>query len=183
MSWWTSIFTPGLVAAGVTLLTNWWLQRPRADLHMVVGAQSLDDADRLLRGNQGDTNTANHPHWQPLFFVRLTNHGDGIAHNVKLTGERCRPRVWIGDSGMVPAQGKPAEIAYPLWSNTVAALGPGDSVNIYVMGSLDRSLAKPVIEASWPRLPGRRWDWRKSTRYDLASARRIEEGWPGEKEM
>lgn len=44
MSWWTSILTPGLVAAGVTVLTNWWLQRPRAHLHMVVGAQTLEDA-------------------------------------------------------------------------------------------------------------------------------------------
>ena len=183
MSWWASILTPILVAAGVTVLTNWWLQRPHADLHMVVGAQSLEDADRLLRANKGDTNWSNHPHWLPLCFIRLTNYGDGTAHNIKLTGERCRPRVWVGDSGVVPIQGQPPEVAYPLWSDTIAALEPGETVNIYVMGSLDQSLAKPIITASWPRLPGRRWDWRKALRYDLANARRIEEGWPGEKDL
>lgn len=183
MSWWSSILTPGLVAAGVTVLTNWWLQRPRADLHMIVGSQSLEDADRLLRANNGDTNMINHPHWLPLCFVRLTNYGDGTAHNIKLRGERCRPRVWVGDSGVVPIQGKPPEIHYPMWSDTVAALEPGETVNIYVMGSMDQSIAKPVINASWPRLPGRRWDWRRTLRYDLAQARRIEEGWPGEKEL
>jgi hypothetical protein len=60
--------TPILVAAGVSVPTNWWLQRLRADLHMIVGSQSLDDADRLLRANNGDTKMANHPHWLPLYF-------------------------------------------------------------------------------------------------------------------
>jgi hypothetical protein len=179
MAWWTSILTPGVIAAAVTVLTNWWVQRPRADLRMVVGSQTIEDADRLLRANNGDTNMANHPHWLPLCFVRLTNYGDGTAHNIRLSGgERCRPRVWVGDSGVVPIQGKPPKVHYPMWSDTVAAIEPGETVNIYVMGSADRSLAKPVIEASWPRLPGRRVG-RITYRYDLAEGRRIEEGWPG----
>lgn len=187
MSWWsgilTSVVTPGLVAAGVTVVTNWWLHRPHADLRMVVGGQTVEDAERLLRANNGDSNWANHPHWIPLCFVRLTNYGDGAAYNVKLSGERCRPRVWVEDAGVVPIQGKPPEVSWPMWSDTVAALEPVETVNIYVIGSMDQSLAKPIVTASWPRLPGRRWDWRKTLRYDLASARTIEMGWPGDKEL
>ena len=95
-------------------------QRPTPDLRMVVVRPTRDDHDRLLRANDGDTNMINHPHWLPVCFVRLTNYGDGTAHDIKLAGDRCRPRVWLADSGVVPNQGKPPEVHYPQWATEIA---------------------------------------------------------------
>lgn len=87
--------------------------------------------------------------------------------------------MWVGDSGIQQTQDDPPTVAYPLWSTTLGALEPGRSVNVLVMASPDPSRPQPMLEASWPRLPGRPLG-RKTCRYDLATARRIEEGWPGE---
>ncbi len=100
MSWLSSVLTPGVVAAGVTLATNWWLLRPRADLRMAVGTQTVEDADRLLRANDGSASWGDHLNWLPTAFVRLTNYGDGTAYDVRLSGTNCRPRVWVGDEGV-----------------------------------------------------------------------------------
>lgn len=95
---------------------------------------------------------------------------------------RNADRVWIGDSGHVEIQGEPPKVAWPLWSDTVAALEPGQWVNVYVMASPDQSRPKPVLTASWPRSPGRGLGLRAIT-YDLANARTVESGWPGEKDV
>ena len=75
----TAVVTPGVVAALVTVGANLWLLRPRADLLLIGGQQTVDDADRLLRANNGDWNWINHQYWRPGAFVRMTNHGDGSA--------------------------------------------------------------------------------------------------------
>lgn len=176
MSWWSSAFAPGVIAAGVTLAANWWLQRPRADLRMVRTYESAEDLERLLRANDGS------PQWQtslpmPTYCVRLANYGDGTAFDVKLSGEECQPRVWVGDTGVVN-EGQ-AAVRWPIWSDTLAALEPGESVNVLVMCEALPPKRFPVIRASWPRLPGRRLSLGKSIECDMATARRIEAKWPG----
>lgn len=177
-SWLQTVVTPGLVAAGVTVVTNWWIQRPHPDLRMARAAPTVEDHDRLLRANDGKTNWDGHT-WLPATWVRLTNFGDGTAHDIHLSGENCQPYVWAGDSGQVPYEGQPPEIARPQWSATVPALEPGASITIHVLCT--PALPKgQSITISWPRLPGRKIGGRKSFQSDLANMRRIKEGWPGE---
>lgn len=64
MSLWTTVLTtvvtPGVVAAGITLATNWWLQRPRPDLRMIRSYQSVDDLMRLDRAERWSTDLETH---------------------------------------------------------------------------------------------------------------------------
>lgn len=147
---------------------------------MARSQQTLEDTDRLLRANKGSGNWINHPHWQPLHFVRLTNYGDGTAYDIRLSGDECRPRVWVGDTGGQKTENDPPTVVWPMWSDTIAALEPGQSVQVLVMTSPDRSRKPPALEARWPRMPRRGFGW-KRCRYDLATARTIETGWPGER--
>lgn len=197
-SWWSSAFAPGVIAATVTLTANWWLTRPRANLRMVVTHQSAEDIERLARGNDGSASLTNpRSPLMPSFCVRLTNYGDGAAYDVKLTSDECQPRVWVGDSGEWIGDedrgGPRAAVRWPLWSDTLAALTPGESVNVLLMVNtevkprmVNPEQKPPVVKASWPRLPGRRAKWLRwlrlgpaSAECDLATARTIEAKWPG----
>lgn len=88
---WTSLVTPGVVAAAVTLLANWWLLRARASLRMSPSGQTVEDLERLGRAQYRV------PEEERSRFVtqvvRLTNYGDGTAYDIELTGRNCRPRV------------------------------------------------------------------------------------------
>jgi hypothetical protein len=184
MSILSSVVTPGVVAAGVTAVLYGWIQRPRADLRMVRINQTEAVAERLFRAKQ-DKDAAQ-ALWQAHDTVLLTNYGDGTAYDIKLSGSDCRPRVWVADVGREEWQGEGTGTKVvadaPMWSNELKALEPGEHVSVIVMSSTDKSLQKPVLEVSWPRLP-RRGLGRRKRRYDLANARTIETGWPGKTDM
>ncbi len=92
---WATILTSGAAGALVTVLVNRFLvggPRP-PDLRLAASTALVEDMERVTRENEGNFTGMT---WLPAGWVRLTNHGDGTAHDVKLTGQRCRPRVWIG---------------------------------------------------------------------------------------
>ncbi|AYE95711.1 hypothetical protein C0J29_13760 [Mycobacterium paragordonae] len=188
---WSAVVTGGSVAALVTFGLNMWLTRPRADLRMASIGHTIDLAERMYRA-QTDGDTARfRPHWDQRGVVRLTNYGDGTAFDIRLSGSDCRPRVWLADMGnqqmhtpidddgtMRPPEAIPPALGWPMWSDKLSALGPGESVDVIVMSSPDTSRPKPVLEVSWSWLP-RRGLGRRKFRYDLATARSVECGWPG----
>jgi hypothetical protein len=88
--------------------------------------------------------------------------------------------VWIGDSGVKPYAGQPVGVDYPLWSNTVAAIEPGESVNVCVVARHDPSPAKPTVSATWPSLAGRRWAGSRTVSFGFATTREVEHGMPGQ---
>jgi hypothetical protein len=162
------------------VLVNRFLVGPRPDLHLSSSTALVEDMERVTRKNEGNYTGMD---WMPLGWVRLTNHGDGTAHDVKLTGERCRPRVWIGDSGVKPYAGQLVKAEYPLWSNVIAAVEPGESVSVCIVARNDPSQAKPTVTATWPRLPGRPWAGRRAVSFDFAASRPVEHGMPGQTEL
>lgn len=174
---WATVLTSGAAGAVVTVLVNRFVVGPRPDLRLSSSTALVEDTERVTRQNEGNFTGMD---WMPLGWVRLTNHGDGTAHDVKLTGERCRPRVWIGDSGVKPHAGQPVEAHFPLWSNTIAAIEPGESVNVCVVARHDPSQAKPTVTVAWPRLAGRRWAGSRNVNYDFAASRQVEHGMPGQ---
>ena len=177
---WATILTSGAAGALVTVLVNRFLVGPRSDLRLASSTALVEDMERVTRENEGNFTGMT---WLPAGWVRLTNHGDGTAHDVKLTGQRCRPRVWIGDSGEKPFAGQPVQAKYPLWSDTIAAVEPGESVNVCLAARDDASEAKPTVTASWPRLAGRRWAGTRAVTLDCATSRRVEYGMPGQTEL
>lgn len=102
---------------------------------------------------------------------------------MSLNGERSRPRGWIGDSGETPSVGQPVKAKYPLWSDTIAAIEPGESVNASVVARDDASEAKPTFTARWPRLAGRKWAGTRSVTLDCATSQRVEYGMPGQTDL
>ncbi len=179
MSIWSSVVTPGVVAAGVTVTFNWWILRPRADLRLVPGVQTVEDAERIQRANDGSSNWSNHPHWQPRFFVRLTNHGDAAAHGIDLFASHdCSPYIWIGDAPKLELN-QPPTAGQPMWSSNVGALEPNESVTVMVMCGAGPKQKIPTLTVSWPRLPGRRFAGRNRRHIYLGTAPTVETGWPG----
>lgn len=181
---WATILTSGAAGAVATVLVNRFIVGPRPDLRLSPSPLLVEDAERLTRENRADNTAIT---WQPLKWVLLTNHGDGTAHDIKLTGERCRPRVWVGDSAELPQLGQPVEASHAVWSNTVAAIPAGESVTVHVVMHNDASEEKPTVTATWPRLPGRGWTraWalHRSVTFDFAKSRPVERGIPGQKEL
>jgi hypothetical protein len=94
-------------------------------------------------------------HWQALDTVLLTNYGDGTGYDIRLSGSHCRPRVWVADMGRQETQDTPPVATAPMWSDQLGALEPGKSMSVVVMSSPDKTLPRPVVEVSWPRLPRR----------------------------
>jgi hypothetical protein len=178
VSFLSSVLTPGVVAATVTVLLYVWVQRPRADLQMVRINQTVEVAKWLALARTDRDAEEAMKHWQARDIVLLTNYGDGTAYDIKLSGSHCRPRVWVRDMGRQEMQDGPVVAAAPMWSDKLGALEPGQKISVVVMSSPDPTLPRPVLEVSWPRLPGRRLG-RKKRRHDLANARTIETGWPG----
>jgi hypothetical protein len=89
-----------------------------------------------------------------------------------------QPRVRVRDAGRQEVEDGPVVATVPMWSDRLGALEPGKVISVVVMSSPDTSLQPPMVEVSWPRLPGRCLG-RKKRRYNLATARIIETGWPG----
>jgi len=192
VSVWSSVVTPGLVAAGVTTLLYLWIQRPRANLRMARINQTVDVAEWLWRAGTDEGMDAEEAkkHWHARDTVLLTNYGDGIAYDIKLSGTNCRPRVRVRDMGRQEAQDAPPVAGVPMWSDQLSALEPGKMMSVVVMSSPDQSLPRPVLVVSWSRLPGRLPMFLAQTRlgrkrcsYDLATARTVETGWPGKKDI
>jgi len=132
------------------------------------------DLERIERAK--DESPENVRQRTPSHVVRLTNYGDGTAHDVRLKGQECRPRVWVGDAGKMDQEGR-AKVAWPMWDRTIPALDPGESKHIFVMCLTDDRNV-PVVTASWPVMP-RRGLWRRTIHIDLSKAETIETGWPG----
>jgi hypothetical protein len=173
VSVWTSVVTPGLVAAAVTFTANWWL-RPRASLRTIRSGFTYDDLDRIERAK--NPNVPDQQHRSPWHIVRLTNFGDGTAYDVELSGKNCRPRVWIADSGKKQNEATDPEVAWPMWDRNLAALPPGESVHVLLMCVTDeRNSAELTV--TWSNMPGR--SRRRSTRYAVRDQLGIETGWPG----
>jgi hypothetical protein len=129
-------------------------------------------------------------HWQARDIVLLTNYGDGTAYDIKLSGSDCRPRVWVRDVGAHETESGNVVTKWPMWSDQLGALEPGQKMSVVVMSSPDQSRPQPVLVVSWPRLPGRLPKFLAQTRlgrkrcsYDLATARTVETGWPGKKDI
>lgn len=141
---------------------------------------TVDDAVQLWRANNRKYNM----HGRSLMpeFVRLTNHGNGTAFDIKLEGDNCRPRVFVGYApysvGTLEATDPEPEIGVPMWSESLSSLGPGESVTIFVMWSQNPLVGKPELTVSWPRLP-QLGTWRKRMHVKLVDAPRMEGGWPG----
>lgn len=181
VSIWSSVLTPGLIGAIVTAVVYTWVQRPRADLRLQMVGLTATDLERLSRAKtEGNAHEAQ-KHWGIPHAIRLTNYGDGAAYDIQLAGTGCRPRVWIDDLGGQDNDGPPY-VGWPMWSNKLSVLEPGDSVTVLAMGSPDRSRPQPVLEMSWPRLP-RRGLGRVRQTFRLADAPPIESGWPGNKDL
>lgn len=180
---WSAVITGGSVAALVTLGANLWLLRPRPDVRLIGSGPDVDDAERILRANDGQSNWINHQHWHPGGWVKMVNYGDGTAHDIKLTGDECQPYVWVGDIAQTDQISADVEarvsIRWPTWSDTLSELPPGKSVSIMVMVPTDRKRNPVGIRASWPRLPGRPFG-RRHHEYRFAEGRKVEMGWPGE---
>jgi hypothetical protein len=180
----STVVGPGVVAAVVTTVLYVWIQRPRADLHMVRINQTVEVAKWLARARTDVDAEEAMKHWQARDIVLLTNYGDGTAYDIRLSGSHCRPRVWVRDVG--ESQETEVVTKWPMWSDRLGALEPGEKMSVVVMSNPDPTLPRPVLVVSWPRLPGRfpkrlnntRLSRRKR-RYDLATARTIETGWPG----
>jgi hypothetical protein len=181
VSIWFSVLTPGLIGAGVTALVYTWVQRPRADVRLQSVGLTVIDLERLQRAKTNGQAAEAQKHWGVPHCVRLSNYGDGAAYDIELTGTECRPRVWIDDLGAQDGDDEPYA-SWPMWSNKLSVLGPGESVTVLVMGSPDQSRPKPVLIISWPRLP-RRGLGRVKRTLDLADAPSIESGWPGNKDL
>jgi len=210
MSILSSVLVPGVVAAGVTLLFYWWIQRPRADLQMVKIYETVEVTKWLARARK-DPDAEEAMKRQARDIVLLTNYGDGIAFDIKLSGTNCIPRVYVRDVGEMKdaevgetkdaevgetkdaevGETKDAEVVakWPMWSDRLGALKPGEMMSVVVMS--DPALKeRPVLEVSWPRLPRRLPKCLIHTRlgsitvpYPLATARIIESGWPGKTDI
>jgi hypothetical protein len=184
LSWQWLLFPP-LLAAILSGVGVAWVQHPRPRLRMAVGAETVEDAVRLWRANKRRNNWAG----QDLLpeFVWLTNYGNGIAFDIQLVGSHCLPRVWVVDaptseSGLDETDPEP-EIGFPMWSESLSSLGPGESVTIFAMRPATKNplTGNPELTVTWPRLPqfGR---WRKREHIVLSEAPRVEGGWPGKGE-
>jgi hypothetical protein len=176
------LLLPPVLAAILSGLGVAWVQHPRPRLRMAVGALTVEDAVRLWRANKRKNNWAG----QDLLpeFVRLTNYGNGTAFDIQLVGRDCLPRVWVNDapssqSGMEGTDPEPT-IGFPMWSESLSSLGPGESVTIFAMRPATKNplTGNPELTVTWPRLPqlGR---WRKRIHIVLSEAPRVEGGWPG----
>jgi hypothetical protein len=182
----SAVVGPGVVAAVVTTVLYVLIQRPRADLHMVRINQTVEVAKWLARARTDVDADEHMKHWQARDIVLLTNYGDGTAYDIRLSGSHCRPRVWVRDVGSQETDGDEVVTKWPMWSDRLGALEPGQKMSVVVMSSPDPTLPRPVLVVSWPRLPGRLPKClnrtrlgRRKRRYDLATARTIETGWPG----
>lgn len=176
MSWLTAL-PPVAIGALLGAVAAWWLQHPRADLRIAAGSMTVEDYERLLRGNTRSSNFSHHPFAHPD-AVRLTNYGNGTAYDIQFKGTHCRPRVWVGDAFEHPLEGQLVEVGPPMWNDTLGALGPGESVTVMVMTSSDAH-ESPSLIVSVPRL-ARRGLGRREREYVLPDSPRTEVGWPGE---
>lgn len=187
MSVWQSVFTvlaSGVFAALVTFGLNWWLTRLRADLRMIRSGSTAEDVERLIRARPNATEAAKQ--WQLWHVVRLTNYGDGTAYDLKLTGTDCRPRVWVADTAIEQTGDAVPENAvvtqWPMWSDRVSMLAPGESVHVLLMCLSDDSRNDATVAVSWTPLPGRQLLRRRQlSQYALKDERGIETGWPGQR--
>ena len=177
---WSSVVTPGVVAALVTAL----IQRKPADLQMIKINETKHVADWLARAetDQDPKAIEAKKHWQPRDIVLVTNYGKGTAYDIRLSGSDCRPRVFFRDTAgrKLEEGGDAAEpvAAGPMWSNRYPALEPGQEWSLVVMSSPDNTRKRPVLEVSWRGLIRR-----KTRRFELANANIMETGWPGKTKM
>jgi hypothetical protein len=95
MSILSTVVGPGVVAAVVAAAVYWWLQRPRADLHMVRINETVEVAKWLARARADVDASEAMKHWQARDIVLLTNYGDGTAYDIKLSGSHCRLARWV----------------------------------------------------------------------------------------
>jgi hypothetical protein len=162
-----SVGAPVVVAALVTAL----IQRTRADLQLIKINETEHVADWLARAKTDQDPEAIEAmkHWQPRHIVLLTNHGNGAAYNIKLSGSDCRPRVYVRST---------AGAQLPMWSKQYPVLEPGEMWSLVVMTSTDQTRKQPVLEVSW-----RGRFRRKKKSFDLANAPTMETGWPGKTKM
>lgn len=177
---WSSVVTPGVVAALVTGL----IQSKPADLQMIKINETKHVADWLARAETDKDPKAIEAkkHWQPRDIVLVTNFGKGAAYDIRLSGSDCRPRVFFRDTAgrKLEEEGDAAEpvAAVPMWSNRYPALEPGQEWSLVVMSSPDDTRKRPVLEVSWRGLIRR-----KTRRFELANANIMETGWPGKTKM
>lgn len=179
MSILSSVLVPGVVAASVTALLYWWIQRPRADLDMVKINQTMAVAKLLVRAEKDPDADDAMKDVDARVIVLLTNYGDGTAHDIRLKGTNCSPRVWVRDVG--ETEGAEVVAGVPMWNDRLGALGAGQMMSVVVTSSPDKdafSTRARSIEVSWPLLP-RRGLCRKKRQYDFATVPTIETGWPG----
>lgn len=178
---WTWVFLPPVVSAVLAALFTAWLQLPRARIRLVRGALTVEDSERLWRGNRKKHNWAGHS-LMPQ-FMRMTNYGNGTAFDVRLAGRHCEPWIWAGDApsstGTLDEVDPPPELGLPIWSQSLGALEPGESVTILVMTSQDPLVGEPELTVTWPRLPQLNL-WRRTVRTSLRDTPPAEVGWPGE---
>ncbi len=151
---WATVLTFGAAAAVVIVLASRFVAGPRLHLRFAPSTALVEDSERITRRNEGEFTSID---ILPVGLVRLANHGDGIAHDVRLTGEVGRPRGWIGDTSVKPYAEQPIDAEYPLGSNTVAAIGLGMPTNVSADARHGFLEVKPTITTTWPGLPSRRW--------------------------
>lgn len=155
-------------------------------------------ADWLARAqtDQDAEGIAGMKNWEAADIVLLTNYGNGTAHDIRLAGTNCRPRVFVRDTaGLKPEEDdddNKAVGALPMWSNRYPALEPGKEWSLVVMSRTDKSSDTPALEVSWR---GLQWSWswrhpfrwpvrlRRTCPFDLTKANKIETGWPGKSKM
>jgi hypothetical protein len=128
----------------------------RADLRIAAGSMTVEDHERLLRGNKRGSNFSYHPFVHPD-AVRLTNYGNGTAYDIQFKGTHCRPRVWVGDAFKHPMEGQLVEVGPPMWNDTLSALGPGESGTVMVMTNSDPDHEIPSLILSCPGWLGAVW--------------------------
>jgi len=125
VSWMTAL-PPAAIGALLGAVAVWWMQHPRADLRIAAGSMTVEDYERLLRGNIRSGDFSQHPFPHPD-AVLLTNYGNGTAYDIQFKGTHCRPRVWVGDAFKHPLEGQLVEVGPPMWNDTLGALAPGVS--------------------------------------------------------
>jgi hypothetical protein len=156
------------------------IQRKRADLQMIKINETSHVADWLARAKTDQDADAIEAmkHWQPRHIVLLSNHGNGTAYNIKLSGSDCRPRVFVRNTASQDPKGEGAHAVagLPMWSKRYPALEPGGMWSLVVMTSTDQTRKEPVLKVSWRGLFCRK-------EIDLAKADTIETGWPGKTKM
>ena len=117
----SSVLVPGVVAASVTVLLYWWIQRPRADLDMVKINQTVAVAKLLVRAEKDPDADDAMKDPDARVTVLLINYGDGPAYDIRLKGTYCEPRVWVRDVG--ETEGGEVVTGVPMWSNRLGTLG------------------------------------------------------------